>query len=103
MKTRRKLTDDLLHKLRGFVAVRCSCGRSEESVFAREGDYWTIMYQGEISERAAGARSEMDAIAGQISLAVGLGGRDRRMGCEAERARSTVTKRIKHSVYRIGS
>ncbi len=52
--------------------------------------------------RAALARDEIDAIAEQLSLAVGLGGRNRRTGSEAERARSAVTKRIKNSINRIG-
>ncbi len=48
------------------------------------------------------ARNEMAAIAKQLVLAVGLGGRDRKSGSEAERARSAVTKRIKTSINRIG-
>jgi hypothetical protein len=43
-------------------------------------------------------RSEMDALAEQLASAVGLGGRNRRLGSEAERARSAVTKRIKCSI-----
>ena len=52
--------------------------------------------------RAEQARSEMDALAEQLASAVGLGGRNRRIGSEAERARSAVTKRIKSSINRIG-
>ena len=52
--------------------------------------------------RAERARSEMDALAEQLASAVGLGGRNRRIGSEAERARSAVTKRIKNSINRIG-
>ena len=52
--------------------------------------------------RAERARSEMDALARQLASAVGLGGRNRRLGSEAERARSAVTKRIKNSINRIG-
>ena len=52
--------------------------------------------------RAERVRSEMDALARQLALAVGLGGRNRRLGSEAERARSAVTKRIKNSINRIG-
>lgn len=44
-------------------------------------------------------REEMDAILTQLSAAVGLGGRDRRAGAAAERARLAVTKRI-HDVVR---
>jgi non-specific serine/threonine protein kinase len=53
------------------------------------------------SYRAANARSEMGAIAGQLAAAVGLGGRDRRASSGAERARSAVTKRIKEAIKRI--
>jgi hypothetical protein len=53
------------------------------------------------SYRAARARGEMDAIAQQLAVAVGLGGRDRRSSSEAERARSAVTKRIKEAINRI--
>ena len=52
--------------------------------------------------RAERARIEMNALAEQIASAIGLGGRNRRMGSEAERARSAVTKRIKNSINRIG-
>ena len=48
------------------------------------------------------ARDEMDALAEQLASAVGLGGRNRRIGSAAERARSAVTKRIKSSIKRIG-
>jgi non-specific serine/threonine protein kinase len=53
------------------------------------------------SYRAARARSEIGAVAGQLAAAVGLGGRNRRASSGAERARSTVTKRIKKAVNRI--
>lgn len=43
----------------------------------------------------------MDAIAHQLAAAVGLGGRDRRASSEADRARSTATKRIKEAIHRI--
>jgi hypothetical protein len=52
--------------------------------------------------RAAKARAEIDLIAHQLAAAVGLGGRDRRAPSDAERARSTVTKRIKEAINRIG-
>jgi len=52
--------------------------------------------------RAEQARSEINAIAQRLASAVGLGGRDRRTGSEAERARCAVTKRIKDSINKIG-
>ena len=54
------------------------------------------------TSRAERDREEMDALAEQLAAAVGLGGRNRRIGSEAERARSAVTKRIKSSIKRIG-
>jgi tetratricopeptide (TPR) repeat protein len=52
----------------------------------------------ERSERVAGER---DALVEQLSAAYGLGGRPRRAGDPAERARSTVTARIRDSIRRI--
>jgi class 3 adenylate cyclase len=53
------------------------------------------------SGRATNAREELDFIAGQLSAAVGLGGRDRKTASTAERARLTATKRIKDALGRI--
>ena len=47
-------------------------------------------------------QAEVLNLARQLASAVGLGGRDRKTGSEAERARSAVTKRIKNSINRIG-
>jgi hypothetical protein len=52
--------------------------------------------------RAAKAQEEMNAIAQLLASAVGLGGRDRKTSCEAERARCAVTKRIKQAIQKIG-
>ena len=54
------------------------------------------------TSRAERDREEVDALAEQLAAAVGLGGRNRRIGSGAERARSAVTKRIKTSIKRIG-
>jgi hypothetical protein len=51
--------------------------------------------------RAARLRAEIDLLAQQLAAAVGLGGRDRRTPSDTERARSTVTKRIKEAINRI--
>jgi hypothetical protein len=51
--------------------------------------------------RSARAQQEMDSISEQIASTVGLGGRSRKTGSKAERARSTVTHRIKESIARI--
>jgi non-specific serine/threonine protein kinase len=51
--------------------------------------------------RAAQARAEIDWLSSELAAAVGLGGRDRQVGADAERARSTVTKAIKAAVRKI--
>jgi Domain of unknown function (DUF4118) len=52
-------------------------------------------------ELAARVQQERDCIADQLALAVGLGGRTRKAGSHAERARSAVTKSIKDSIHKI--
>jgi hypothetical protein len=52
-------------------------------------------------ERASRARAELDFIEAELSAAVGLGGRDRRSGGSAERARVNVTRALKGTVDRI--
>lgn len=51
--------------------------------------------------RAAAAREEMDAIAGELAAALGLSGRSRRHPDAAERARKAVSQRIRNAVKRI--
>jgi hypothetical protein len=52
-------------------------------------------------ERGARAREEMDFIAHELSAAVGLGGRDRRVASAAERARVNVTRALRREIRRI--
>jgi hypothetical protein len=54
--------------------------------------------------RAAKARAELEFITRQLSAAVGLGlgGRNRKTGAAAERARLLVTQRIKAALKKIG-
>jgi tetratricopeptide (TPR) repeat protein len=52
-------------------------------------------------ERAAGIESEIDFLAREISRAVGLGGRDRRAGSAAERARINVSRAIKSALEKL--
>jgi hypothetical protein len=52
--------------------------------------------------RAARARAERDAIASELARGVGLGGRARRAGAAAERARVNVQRRIRGAIKRIG-
>ncbi len=51
--------------------------------------------------RADRARTELDLIAGELAAAYGLGGRRRRPGDPAERARAAVTMRIRDSLAKI--
>ena len=51
--------------------------------------------------RADRARAEIEFLAGELGRAVGLGGRVRRAGASAERARSAVQRRIRHALERI--
>ena len=52
-------------------------------------------------ERAARAQAEIDALAHELTAAVGLGGRDRATGTPAERARVSVTRAIRAAIARI--
>jgi hypothetical protein len=52
-------------------------------------------------ERAAKVESEIDFLVQEIARAVGLGGRDRRAGSAAERARLSVTRAIKAALQKI--
>jgi tetratricopeptide (TPR) repeat protein len=51
--------------------------------------------------RASRAREEIEFLGAELSRAVGLGGRSRRAGGAAERARSAVQRRIKNALERI--
>jgi len=52
--------------------------------------------------RALRLNSEMEELLGVLSAALGLRGRTRRLGSLAERARTTVTWRIRHAVRKLG-
>jgi hypothetical protein len=49
-------------------------------------------------ERVSRAAAERDALIGELSRALGLGGRNRRLGDDSERARKAVTARIHHAI-----
>jgi tetratricopeptide (TPR) repeat protein len=51
--------------------------------------------------RAERAREEMEFLTHELASAVGLGGRERRSGAAAERARTTVQKRLRSALARI--
>jgi len=52
-------------------------------------------------ERAARAALERDALVAELAAATGLGGRARRLGDQSERARKTVTARIRDVIDRV--
>ena len=52
-------------------------------------------------ERAAGVREELAFVAAELSSAVGLGGRDRRVASASERARVNVTRAVRREIRRI--
>jgi TolB-like protein len=51
--------------------------------------------------RSERAQAELDSLLEALSDALGLGGRSRRLGCMAERARTTVTWRIRYAIKKI--
>jgi hypothetical protein len=51
--------------------------------------------------RAELARTEREFLIHELAAATGLGGRARRLGDETEKARKTVTARIRHTIGRI--
>jgi hypothetical protein len=60
-----------------------------------EAEHWSD------AARAAHIRAELEALTEQIAAAVGLGGRERRSGSAAERARITVQRRIRQAIKKI--
>jgi hypothetical protein len=61
----------------------------------REAEEWNDL------ERAAVTQAEIDALAEELSRAVGLGGRDRKAVSVAERARVNATKAIRGAIKKI--
>jgi uncharacterized membrane protein len=53
------------------------------------------------AERASRLREEIEFLGAELGRAVGLGGRSRRAGSSAERARSAVQRRIKNALERV--
>ena len=54
------------------------------------------------SARAANARAKLESVAAELSRGVGLGGRSRRAGAAAERARVNVQRRLRDAIKRVG-
>lgn len=54
-------------------------------------------------ERAARAREELEWVGAELGAAVGLGGRDRPVGADAERARVAVRRAIRSAIDRVAA
>ncbi len=77
-------------------AIRSYRARAEElRDEIEEAEAWTD------SERVAQAREELEWLVQQLGSSVGLGGRPRRDGSDAERARVNVTKAIRSAIRKI--
>jgi hypothetical protein len=59
------------------------------------------LLEGSDHERAVKVERELEFLAQELGRALGLGGRDRRMGSAAERARLSVTRAIRAAVQKI--
>lgn len=99
-----ELAAGTLHRWRGTAAdvviddtARAAYRKRYEelSVELAEADDW---HDG---ERATGLREELDALGREIARGVGLGGRSRPLGSDAERARVNVTRAIRSAIARI--
>jgi hypothetical protein len=78
--------------------------RAKEAYRRRLTDLQTDLEEAESradTGQAERARAEIDALIDQLSAAVGLGGRDRRLGSEAERARTSVRRAVKTALDRV--
>ncbi len=54
-------------------------------------------------ERASRAEVEREFLVAELGRAVGLAGRDRPMGSDAERARTSVTRAVRYALRRVGA
>lgn len=59
-------------------------------------------HDGDVDASQAAA-NEIDALHHEIVVSTGIGGRDRRLGDEVERARKTVSARVRDSLNRIAA
>jgi hypothetical protein len=73
-------------------ATEAGAPRVAGNLFRREGEYWTVGFDG-LVVRLRDAKG-----LGHLARAVGLGGRDRRAAAHAERARVNVTRVIRAAV-----
>jgi predicted ATPase len=87
----------------GAVATESSTGELIDAVARRQYEQRLRDLQADIEDaetahdlrRAENARAEFDALVEHLSASLGIGGRARHTGSSAERARSTVTQRLR--------
>jgi hypothetical protein len=84
--------DDVLDQQARAAYRRRLTGLDEELA---EAEQWND------TERANRLRAEKDFLVRELTAATGLGGRSRRLGSEAERARINVTRAIRSAISRI--
>jgi non-specific serine/threonine protein kinase len=79
--------------------------RAKDEIRRRLTDLREALAEAEANQdqyRAAQARAEIESIGDALAGAVGLGGRDRPSGADAERARVAVTKALRAAIERVG-
>jgi len=99
------------HRNRHRVELRSGAGKTRRESFASREAALKYMrdLRAELAEaerchdrgREEQAREEIEALTQQLAAAMGLGGRDRSAGSAAERARSTVSQRLRAVFQRI--
>ncbi|HYF44972.1 MAG TPA: hypothetical protein VD926_02100, partial [Acidimicrobiales bacterium] len=97
-------------ELAGAAAEQSATGEVIDDTARREYEQRIRDLQAEIDEaeanndhaRAERAQTEFDAVVEHLASALGLGGRARRTGSTAERARSAVTHRVRATIRRLG-
>ncbi|MGH7818473.1 MAG: hypothetical protein ACREQ9_01745, partial [Candidatus Binatia bacterium] len=103
--SREQLAAEGLEVSSGPAAIAALDSRARDAYRARVGELLQELEDAERSNdpgRIARTRAELDFLAGELASAYGLGGRTRRSGTGAERARKAVTWRIRSSLRKIG-
>ena len=88
----------------GSAPTRCSTPRPGSATGLRLAQLDETLADADrdnLPARSAAAQAERDVLIRELKAAVGLGGRARRLGDDAERARKAVTARIRDSIARI--
>ena len=92
------------HELPRLGADPVLDGQAKAAYKSRLDDLAVRIDDADAAGRAAAAeklRSERDALIRELAAAAGLGGRDRRLGDETERARKTVSARVRDALSKL--